>query len=122
MFGDFFRKKRSFPLKDKTKETQLGFAVLFKFFQYEARFPSNKKEVPKDIISFISKQLNLKPMLFDSYNWKSRIIMYHKAEIRTYFKFRKSTTEDTENMIEWLSKLTFSYRGSSVFSEKSHQI
>ena len=70
----------------------------------------------------ISKQLNLKPMLFDSYNWKSRIIMYHKAEIRTYFKFRKSTTEDTENMIEWLSKLTFSYRGSSVFSEKSHQI
>ena len=36
-------------LKDKTKETQLGFAVLFKFFQYKARFPSNKKEVPKGL-------------------------------------------------------------------------
>ena len=96
-------------LKDKIEETQLGFAILFKFFQYEARFPNHKKEVSKDIISFISKQLNLKSILFDSYNWESRTIMYHKAEIRTYFKFRKSTTEDTENMIEWLSKLTFSY-------------
>ena len=96
-------------LKDKTKETQLGFAVLFKFFQYKARFPSNKKEVPKDIISFISKQLNLKSILFDSYKWDGRTIMYHKAEIRMHFNFRKSTTEDAENMIEWLSKLVFSY-------------
>ena len=35
--------------------------------------------------------------------------MYHKAEIRMHFNFRKSTTEDAENMIEWLSKLVFSY-------------
>ena len=96
-------------LKDKTKETQLGFAILFKFFQYEARFPSNKKEVPKDIISFISKQLNLKSILFDSYKWNGRTIMYHKAKIRMHFNFRKSTTKDAENMIEWLSKLVFSY-------------
>ena len=35
--------------------------------------------------------------------------MYHKAKIRMHFNFRKSTTKDAENMIEWLSKLVFSY-------------
>jgi hypothetical protein len=35
---------------NKSGETRLGFAVLFKFFQYEARFPSHKFEVPKAVI------------------------------------------------------------------------
>ena len=46
-------------LKKRSKKTQLGFAILFKFFQYEARFPNHKSEISINIILFISKQLDL---------------------------------------------------------------
>lgn len=38
---------------------QLGFAVLLKFFQLEARFPNHKNEVAKAVVSFIAQQLEL---------------------------------------------------------------
>ena len=34
-------------LENKSEENRLGFAVLLKFFQMEARFPRSKQEVPK---------------------------------------------------------------------------
>ncbi len=46
-------------LGNKTKETRLGFAVVFKFFQNEARFPNNKNEIPKEVVSYIAKQLKV---------------------------------------------------------------
>lgn len=42
---------------NKSSETRIGFAVMFKFFQYEARFPFHKFEVPKTVISYIAKQI-----------------------------------------------------------------
>ncbi|AUM65168.1 hypothetical protein C0R09_11890 [Brevibacillus laterosporus] len=42
---------------NKSGETRIGFAVMFKFFQYEARFTFHKFEVPKAVISYIAKQI-----------------------------------------------------------------
>jgi hypothetical protein len=56
-------------LSNKTGKTRLGFAVLFKFFQCEARFPNHKNEIPKEVIQYISKQLNIGSFLFDNYDW-----------------------------------------------------
>jgi hypothetical protein len=78
-------------LSNKTGNTRLGFAVLFKFFQYEARFPNHKNEIPKEVIRYISKQLNLGSFLFDEYDWYSRSIKYHRAQIREFFEFREVT-------------------------------
>lgn len=72
--------------KKKSDETKLGFAILFKFFQSEGRFPVHKNEVPKNVIKYLSRQLKIKAITFNSYNWKSRIIKYHRAQIRKYFK------------------------------------
>lgn len=44
-------------IENKTGETRIGFAVLFKFFQNEARFPTHKFEVPKAVIAYIAKQI-----------------------------------------------------------------
>ncbi|MEQ8192471.1 MAG: DUF4158 domain-containing protein [Candidatus Eremiobacterota bacterium] len=44
---------------NKTDENRLGFAVIFKFFQQEARFPITKHEIPKVVIDFIAKQTKL---------------------------------------------------------------
>lgn len=90
-------------LSNKTRETRLGFAVLFKFFQYEARFPNHKNEIPKEVIRYISKQLNLDSLLFEEYNWSSRSIKYHRAQIREYFRFK----ETSQSVTDWLSKHVF---------------
>lgn len=37
-------------LTNKTNPNRLGFALLLKFFQLEARFPHNKHEVPKVVV------------------------------------------------------------------------
>ncbi|MFR9709687.1 DUF4158 domain-containing protein [Paenibacillus sp. MB22_1] len=49
---------------NKSGETRLGFAVLFKFFQYEARFPSHKFEAPKAVIQYIAKQIETPAELY----------------------------------------------------------
>ncbi len=88
---------------NKAGATRLGFAVLFKFFQLEARFPSNKTEIPKVIIDYISKQTDSDPSLFNSYIWTDRRGKYHKAQIRDYFGFTGTTVADTEKVTAWLN-------------------
>jgi len=88
----------------KTGETRLGFAVLFKFFQYEARFPTQKSEVPKSVIQHIAKGVGVSAVLFARYSWSGRVITYHRAQIREYFGFRENTIADNEEVIDWLCK------------------
>lgn len=91
-------------LGNKAGAPRLGFAVLFKFFQHEAKFPSHKNEIPKDIIHYISKQCNLDTKLFDDYDWNGRSIKYHRAQIREYFGFKESTAKDIKDVSSWLKK------------------
>lgn len=94
-------------LSNKTGATRLGFAALFKFFQHEAKFPTHKGEIPKEVLSYISKQLNLDTFLIDEYDWNGRTIKYHRAQIREFFGFREATTEDSQSVSDWLSKHVF---------------
>ncbi len=96
-------------LRNKTGSTRLGFAVLFKFFQYEARFPNHKHEIPKDVIHYISKHLNLDGKLFDDYDWNGRSIKNHRAQIREYFGFKESTVENMEDVSSWLQQHVLYY-------------
>ncbi|MCG8542387.1 MAG: DUF4158 domain-containing protein [Clostridia bacterium] len=91
-------------MSNKTGATRLGFAVLFKFFQHEARFPNYKQEIPKDIIHYIAKQLSFEAGLFQDYNWKGRSIKYHRSQIRKYFNFKEATIDDMEKMSSWLQQ------------------
>lgn len=89
-------------IQTKRGDSKLGFAVLFKFFQYEARFPYYKNELPRSFIEFLAKQLFLNPSAFSNYDWTGRTITYHRSEIRNYFGFREITQQDIEEMINWL--------------------
>ena len=44
---------------NKTETNRLGFAVLLKYFQQKARFPSQKQDIPKVVIEYIAKQLDV---------------------------------------------------------------
>src|SRR6266487_358665 len=45
-------------LANKTGATRLGFALLLKCFQYEARFPLIKNDIPKPIVDYIAHHLD----------------------------------------------------------------
>jgi hypothetical protein len=94
-------------LRNKTGKTRIGFAVVFKFFQYEARFPYTKNEIPKIIVKYISKQVKVENYLFESYDINSRTFFNHKDQIRNFFGFRESTIEDSKLVTKCLSKLVF---------------
>ena len=92
---------------NKTGETRLGFAVILKFFQFEAKFPNSKNEVPRVVVQYIAKQMQLTDSLFEKYDINSRTYYNHKAQIRELFDFREVTVEDANNLTEWLSKYVF---------------
>ncbi len=100
-------------LGNKTGGTRLGFAVLFKFFQFQARFPNHRNEIPKEVVLYIAKQINLGHWLIDEYDWSGRSIKYHRAQIREFFGFREVTNEDIQEMTDWLSKQVF-YKDADV--------
>ena len=87
---------------NKSGATRLGFAVLFKYFQYEARFPSHKSEVPKAVVQYIAECVGIPDGLFAQYDWVGRSITYHRTQIREFFGFRENAVSDTEEMIVWL--------------------
>lgn len=89
-------------IENKTGETKIGFAILLKFFQNEARFPTHKYEVSKAVIAYIAKQIFSEPELYAQYDWTGRSITYHRTQIREFFGFREDTIEDAQEMTEWL--------------------
>lgn len=64
-------------------------------------------EIPKEVLLYISKQLNLEALRMNEYDWEGRTIKYHRAQIREFFGFNEATTEDIQSVTEWLSKLVF---------------
>ncbi|HLQ96715.1 MAG TPA: Tn3 family transposase, partial [Pseudogracilibacillus sp.] len=89
---------------NKTGTTRLGFAILLKVFQHEARFPTYKREVPDAIVQFIAKQMEIEPSLYSRYNWNGRTIKYHRAQIRDFFGFREATVQDATSIRNWLEQ------------------
>lgn len=89
-------------VETKNLETRLGFAVLFKYFQQEARFPKSAEDVPSSVVKFIAKQLQTSTDQFYQYAWKGRTIERHRAQIRKYFGFREHTANDLQEISQWL--------------------
>ncbi len=100
-------------LANKTGATRLGFAFLLKFFQLESRFPNSPEEAPAPAIAYLGKQLTIPARLFFKYDWQSRSIKYHRAQIREHFGFREVTAADTNAAAHWLIDKVLPYTISS---------
>lgn len=96
-------------LTQKNDQNILGFALLLKFFQLEARFPENCSEIPADVVNYVAKLLNIKREKYQSYNWQGRSIKYHRAQIREFFGFREAQSHDTEELANWLTEQALIY-------------
>jgi len=80
----------------KTKATRLGFAVLFKTFDYQGRFPQTRAEVPAAVLAFLAHQLDVAAATESDYAWEGRTFERHRAVIRQRLGFREATATDAE--------------------------
>ncbi|MCP4360162.1 MAG: Tn3 family transposase [Chloroflexi bacterium] len=88
--------------RQRTEPNKLGFALLLKCFQIQARFPSQQTDVPQAAIEFVARQLKLSSAHFMSYSWQGRTIKRHRTIIRTFLGFREGNVADAEVVITWL--------------------
>ena len=64
---------------NKTGHSRLGFALLLKFFELEARFPSDAGELPAAAVDYVAAQVKVSPDQLAKYAWSGRTIEYHRA-------------------------------------------
>lgn len=88
---------------NKTGATRLGFALLLKFFEIEARFPRSTTEFPSDAVGYVAEQVKIDSAELDRYDWDGRAIERHRMQIRRAFGFRRFTRADEDTLAEWLA-------------------
>jgi TnpA family transposase len=91
-------------LANKSGATRLGFALLLKFFQQEARFPTHPQEIPDVVIAYVAKQVDVAASTYPDYDWQGRTIKYHRVQIRTVLGFREVSTRDAQALATWLTE------------------
>ena len=90
-------------LRNKSGANRLGFALLLKFFEVEARFPEDAGEIPVPAVSYVAQQVKVPAEEWAAYDWSGRAIKRHRMEIRGAFGFRECTEEDQGQLAEWLA-------------------
>ena len=63
---------------NKTGPTRLGFGVLLKFFELEARFPRSLDEVPVEAVDFVGRQLDVRFDAMSNYDWSGSSWKRHR--------------------------------------------
>lgn len=89
-------------LANKTGATRLGFALLLKYFEQEARFP-RREDVPRAAVDFMAGQVKVGAELFADYDFTSRQAANHRGQVRDFHKFAKATVQDEDRLAVWLS-------------------
>ena len=85
-------------IEHKHGATRLGFAVLFKFFQYAGAFPRAPQDVPLTVVDYVAQQVGVPADTWTQYAWDGRTIEYHRAQIRQHLGFREATVADGETL------------------------
>jgi hypothetical protein len=91
-------------LEHKHGATRLGFAVLFKFFQYAGAFPRSPQDIPLTVVDHVAQQVGVPADTWAQYAWDGRTIEYHRAQIRQHLGFREATVADGEMLVTWLAE------------------
>ncbi|MGH9222474.1 MAG: DUF4158 domain-containing protein, partial [Acidimicrobiales bacterium] len=91
-------------LANKTGPSRLGFALILKFFELEARFPRSPDELPAATVEYVASQVKVDPGQLAKYSWSGRTIEYHRAQVREALGFREATRADEEALTAWLAE------------------
>jgi len=64
---------------NKSGATRLGFALLLKFIEREARFPQDADELPASVVAYVAEQVQVAALAFGAYPWSGRSIKYYRG-------------------------------------------
>lgn len=87
---------------NRKAETKIGFAVLYKFFQNNGRFPYDRFEISNEVICYISEQIGVDSSCYNDYDWNGKSIINHRKQIRELFLFRECTVQDYDTIKIWI--------------------
>src|SRR5260370_39955924 len=87
---------------NKSGATRLGFAILFKCFQYEGRFLRSRQEAAPEVVRFLATQVGGDAALCAQYAWEGRTIEAHRAQIREIAQILEFRRADEEALLDWL--------------------
>lgn len=81
---------------------RFGFFVLLKFFQYEGHFPESRRQIPADVIRYLSTHLRMPLNTLDGFDWQGRTARRQRAEILRWLGIRPMEEGDWQNLSTWL--------------------
>ena len=67
---------------NKTGATRLGFALMLKFFELEAQFPSARSDFAEVVVGFVARQVRVVAGEVVDYEWDGRSASAHRVQIR----------------------------------------
>ena len=82
----------------KRGATRLGFALLLKFYARHGRFPRGCGELPDEAVAYVARQVGVLASDLGFYEWDSRTVEYHRAQVRRFLGFRECTVADAEKL------------------------
>jgi TnpA family transposase len=88
----------------KRGATRLGFALMLKFFEIEARFPRHPNEFPPAVIAYVARQVEVEPTELGDYEWTGSTAEYHRSQIRRAMGFRRFALDDEAKLAGWLAE------------------
>jgi hypothetical protein len=89
-------------LANKSGATRLGFGLMLKYFELEARFP-RREDIPRAAVEFMAGQVKVDAALFAFYDFTSRTAVNHRTQIREYHQFQEPTVGDEDKLVVWLA-------------------
>jgi hypothetical protein len=89
-------------LANKAGPTRLGFAVLHKVFGRDGPFSWSRQEVAGAVAVHLAKQVGVPAQQYLQFDWRSRAIKYHCAQVRAFFGFPRRPSKTGEMLVAWL--------------------
>ena len=89
---------------NKSGATRLGFALLLKFFEIEARFPRDADELPSAAVAYVAEQVKVDPAEFADTSGQGERSSGTESQIRTAFGFREFSRGDEAELAAWLAE------------------
>lgn len=81
---------------------RFSFVVLLKFFQYESRFPDSRRDLPTDVMRYLSVRLKVPLNTLDDFDWQGRTARRQRAEILKWLGIRCMEKEDWISLSSWI--------------------
>ncbi len=105
-------------LSKRSNANKFGVAVLMKYVQHKRKYPSEKKEIPLDLVKYIANKLNISAEEYRYYKLDLRNSEYRKQRyiIRKYYSLKVRTKNTSVYIANKYNSYIFRWLGGECYS------